>query len=81
MSIASCDTSPEAWEHLGSRFDRDTGNASITLFRSLTNLRYADGDDLRLHLDEFHQRWTSSISDGLAWQSGAPTLHRASQRP
>ncbi|KAH3957096.1 hypothetical protein HBH51_231200 [Parastagonospora nodorum] len=58
MSIASCDTSPEAWKHLSSRFDRDTGNASITLFRSLTNLRYADGDDLRLHLDEFHQRWT-----------------------
>ncbi|KAH4354511.1 hypothetical protein HBH99_249140 [Parastagonospora nodorum] len=58
MSIASCDTSPEAWKHLGSRFDRDTGIASITLFRSRTNLRYADGDDPRLHLDEFHQRWT-----------------------
>lgn len=58
MSVASCDTSPEAWKHLANRFDRDTGNASILLFRSLTNLRYRDGDDLRIHLDEFHQRWT-----------------------
>ncbi|KAH5051059.1 hypothetical protein HBI81_244100 [Parastagonospora nodorum] len=58
MSVASYDTSPEAWNHLGSRFDRDTGNTSIILFKSLTNLRYADGDELRLHLNEFHQRWT-----------------------
>ena len=27
------------------------------LFRSLMNLWYKDGDDLRVHLDEFHQRW------------------------
>ena len=58
MSVTSCDTATEAWAHLAGRFDRDTGNMSIALFRSLTNLRYNDGDDLRLHLDEFHQRWT-----------------------
>ncbi|KAF2727492.1 hypothetical protein EJ04DRAFT_399507, partial [Polyplosphaeria fusca] len=52
MSVAMCDTSPAAWEHR--RFDRDTGNTSVLLFRSLTNLRYKDGDDLRVHLDEFH---------------------------
>ncbi|OWP03540.1 hypothetical protein B2J93_7558 [Marssonina coronariae] len=23
ISVASCDTSPQAWKHLGSRFDRD----------------------------------------------------------
>ncbi|KAF2740357.1 hypothetical protein EJ04DRAFT_415011, partial [Polyplosphaeria fusca] len=54
MFVATCDTSPAAWDHLASRFDRNTGNTSILLFRSLTNLRYKDGDDLRVHLDGFH---------------------------
>ncbi|KAF2818696.1 hypothetical protein CC86DRAFT_243490, partial [Ophiobolus disseminans] len=54
MSVTSCNMSPEAWAHLTGRFDRDTGNMSIALFRSLTNLRYKDGNNLRLHLDEFH---------------------------
>ncbi|KAF1834271.1 hypothetical protein BDW02DRAFT_476139, partial [Decorospora gaudefroyi] len=54
MSVTSCDTATEAWTHLAGRFDRDTGNMSIALFRSLTNLRYNDGDDLWLYLDEFH---------------------------
>jgi hypothetical protein len=62
MSVTSCDTATEAWAHLAGRFDRDTGNMSIALFRSLTNLRYNDGDDLRLHLNEFHQRWTRIAS-------------------
>ena len=51
-------TSAEAWMALQGRFDRDTGNSSILLFRSLTSLRYQDGDDLRHHLDEFHRIWT-----------------------
>lgn len=58
--VASCETSSAAWDYLTSRFDRDTGQSSINniiLLRSLTNLRYRDGDDLRLHLGEFHQRW------------------------
>jgi hypothetical protein len=54
MSVTSCDTAIEAWTHLAGRFDRDTGNMSIALLRSLTNLRYNDVDDLRLRLDEFH---------------------------
>lgn len=58
QQVADCETSAAAWDYLSSRFDRDTGQSSILLFRSLTNLRYRDGDDLRLHLDEFHQRWT-----------------------
>jgi hypothetical protein len=66
MSITGCDTSPQAWEYLANRFDRDTGNTAILLFRSLTNLRYRDGDDLRLHLDEFHQRWTRMAKRTLA---------------
>ncbi|KAF2241446.1 hypothetical protein BU26DRAFT_388663, partial [Trematosphaeria pertusa] len=52
--VASCDTLLRAWEHLANRFDRDTGNTSILLFQSLTNLRYRDGGDLKLHLDKFY---------------------------
>ncbi|OAG06548.1 uncharacterized protein CC84DRAFT_1092099, partial [Paraphaeosphaeria sporulosa] len=58
QQVADCETSPTAWDYLTSRFDRDTGQSSIMLFHSLTNLWYRDGDNLRLHLDEFHQRWT-----------------------
>lgn len=58
LAVANCESSSAAWAYLTNRFDRDTSNSSILLFRSLTNLRYRDGDDLRLHLDEFHQRWT-----------------------
>ncbi|KAF2676308.1 hypothetical protein K458DRAFT_257157, partial [Lentithecium fluviatile CBS 122367] len=54
LSVANCDTSPAAWEHLAGRFDRDTGNTLIMLFRSLTNLRYRDGDNLSRHLNDFH---------------------------
>ncbi|KAF2818028.1 hypothetical protein CC86DRAFT_414285 [Ophiobolus disseminans] len=33
-----------------------TINMSIALFRNLANLGYKDGNDLCLHLDEFHQQ-------------------------
>jgi hypothetical protein len=55
--VANCETAPKAWKYLSERFDRDTGNTSIHLFRALTNLRYKDGDDLRAHIDEFHEMW------------------------
>ncbi|KAF1926159.1 uncharacterized protein M421DRAFT_68308, partial [Didymella exigua CBS 183.55] len=46
MSVTSCDTAIEAWTHLAGRFNQDTGNMSIALFRSLTNLRYNNSNDL-----------------------------------
>lgn len=55
--ITSCETSAAAWKELSDRFDRDTGNATIYLFRMLTSLRYEDGDDLHLHLDAFRSLW------------------------
>ena len=58
MMVSSCETAPTAWKYLAERFDRDTGNVAIYLFRSLTNLRYQDGDNLQNHLDTFHQMWT-----------------------
>lgn len=56
--IANCSTASDAWTTLENRFDRDTGNSTIYLFRTLTNLRYADGDNLMSHLDDFRQIWT-----------------------
>lgn len=55
--VSTAKTAAEAWSNLSGRFDRDTGNNSVYLFRSLTNLRYRDGEDLRAHTDEFHQLW------------------------
>ena len=57
FSITSCDTSAKAWEHLGSRFGRETDNTSTLLFRSLTNFRYRDSEDLQPHLNGSYQRW------------------------
>lgn len=57
LAVTSCDSAADAWDHLVNRFDRDTGNMSILLFRTLTNLRYHDGDDLKSHLEQFHQLW------------------------
>ncbi|CAE7021532.1 hypothetical protein P3342_004798 [Pyrenophora teres f. teres] len=54
IHISSCDTATEAWKFLAGRFDRDTSNTSVQLFRSITNLRYHDGDDLRTHVDHFY---------------------------
>ena len=62
LAIVSCETAPAAWDYLTSRFDRDRDNLSIVLFRDLILLRYKDDDDLRLHLDRFHQRWTRIAS-------------------
>lgn len=56
--IASCETSAEAWKSLAERFDRDTGNATIYLFRMLTSLRHEEGGDLQQHLDAFRSLWT-----------------------
>lgn len=58
MMITTCESSNKAWNHLQDRFDRDTGNVAIHSFRALTNLRYHDGEDLKQHLDTFHQVWT-----------------------
>ncbi|KAH9859231.1 hypothetical protein J1614_012247 [Plenodomus biglobosus] len=44
-------------KHLSDRFDRDTGNTSIILFQTLTNLLCHDSDDLQQHLDEFQQHY------------------------
>ncbi|KAF2800024.1 hypothetical protein K505DRAFT_229653 [Melanomma pulvis-pyrius CBS 109.77] len=59
ISAASCnnsaDTATDAWVHLASRFDCNTSNTSIYMFRPLTNLRYYDEDDLWNHLEDFHQ--------------------------
>lgn len=55
--VTSCETSAAAWKDLSDRFDRDTGNATIYLFRMLTSLRYEDGDDLHAHLDAFRSLW------------------------
>ena len=57
-SVATCETSQKAWKYLSERFDRDTSGAAIHLFRSLANLRYKDGENLRTHVDDFHQLWT-----------------------
>src|ERR1700761_6616705 len=56
-AITQCVDAYDAWKYLSDRFDRDTGNNYIYLFRSLTNLRYKDGDDLQRHVDDFHQIW------------------------
>lgn len=37
MSVGSCDSASETWYQLKDRFDRDTGNTSMTLFRSQTS--------------------------------------------
>ena len=58
LNLTTCEQSAKAWKYLAGRFDRDTGNTSIQLFRTLTGLRLRDGDDLRTHLDLFHQTWT-----------------------
>ena len=58
IMITTCESSYKAWIHLQDRFDRDTGNVAIHSFRALTNLRYHDGEDLKQHLDIFHQVWT-----------------------
>jgi len=57
LNITTCDSAPAAWSYLAGRYDRDTGNTAIHLFRVLTNLRHNDGDDLRMHIDDFHQLW------------------------
>lgn len=53
MHITSHTSSAAARKALADRFDRDTGNSTICLFRQLTNLRYEDGTDLQSHLDAF----------------------------
>ena len=58
MTVTTCESSNKAWVYLRERFDRDTGNVAIHSFRALTNLRYHDGEDLKHHLDNFHQVWT-----------------------
>lgn len=58
LSITSCESAAKAWDFLAGKFDRDTGNTAVHLFRLLTNLRYRDGDDLRQYIDEFNQLWT-----------------------
>ncbi|KAL2395076.1 Retrovirus-related Pol polyprotein from transposon TNT 1-94 [Exophiala dermatitidis] len=57
LTVTGYDTSAKAWAALAERFDRDTGNSTIYLFRNITTLRYKDGDDLQKHLDEFHGLW------------------------
>lgn len=56
--ITSCETAATAWKSLAERFDRDTGNATIYLFRALTSLRHEDGTDLQAHLDAFRSLWS-----------------------
>ena len=56
--VANCGTASKAWKYLSERFDRDTGDTTINLFRALTNLRYQDGEDLLAHIDVFHEMWT-----------------------
>lgn len=54
-------TSSKAWTALRDHFNRDTGNSTIYLFRTITSLRYKDGEDLGTHLDLFHQLWTKML--------------------
>lgn len=56
-TVTAYETAQRAWQSLQERFDRDTGNSTIYLFRTLTNLRYQDGDDLSAHVDLFQQQW------------------------
>ena len=56
--VTSHENAAEAWSYLVKRFDRDTGDVAIHLFRSITNLRYHDGEDLRQHVDTFHDLWS-----------------------
>ncbi|KAF2241466.1 hypothetical protein BU26DRAFT_440810, partial [Trematosphaeria pertusa] len=57
MMVTSCESAAGAWAYLAEQFDRDTGNLTIYQFRSLTSLRYRDGEDLKLHTNTFHQLW------------------------
>ncbi|KAF2726831.1 hypothetical protein EJ04DRAFT_452557, partial [Polyplosphaeria fusca] len=53
-AVSNTISSAAAWDYLSNRYDRDTGNTTISLFRTLINLRYKDGGDLCAHLDNFH---------------------------
>lgn len=55
LGITTYDNAAEAWKYLSDRYDRDTGNTAIHLFRKITSLRYQEGEDLRDYLDDFHQ--------------------------
>ena len=74
MTVATADTSPRAWNVLAERFDRDTGHLAIHLFRALTNIRHKDGEDLRNHVDNFHQLW---VKMDKKCQSSSQSVARA----
>ncbi|KAH8722569.1 hypothetical protein GQ44DRAFT_729447 [Phaeosphaeriaceae sp. PMI808] len=57
ITVITCETAAAAWARLAEQFDRNTSNLTIYQFRSLTSLRYVDGDDLKLHINTFHQLW------------------------
>lgn len=66
IAVTTSDNAASAWTYLANRFDRDTSNHSIAMFKTLTSLRYTDGADLREHLDEFHQLWQRLYKRSIA---------------
>lgn len=57
ITVTTHEDVAKSWKTLAERFDRDTGNSSIYLFRRITSLRHQDGSNLQDHIDEFHLLW------------------------
>ena len=50
-------TAKEAWEHLKSRFDRETSSSTISLLKAITSLSLKEGDDIPEFLTIFNDAW------------------------
>ncbi|KAF1952618.1 hypothetical protein CC80DRAFT_552116 [Byssothecium circinans] len=79
MSIASCDTSPAAWEHFANRFDRGTATLPDTMDTIIDNLStrnlaaFQDIEPKVLSISEMHSLASASSSTAYGGFSG----HRA----